>query len=40
MPHGAMKTTLSQALGLSLAFSRTKMAGQEPEEGGVRFFKL
>jgi hypothetical protein len=28
---------LNAPLGLSLAFSRTETAGQEPAEGGVRF---
>jgi hypothetical protein len=35
--QGSMKTTLGQALGLSLAFSRTEMPGKGPQRGGVRF---
>ena len=34
MLHGSMKTTLGQALGLSLAFSRTEMTGKGPQRGG------
>ena len=32
--HGSMKTTLGQALGLSVAFSRTEMPGKGPQRGG------
>jgi hypothetical protein len=38
--HGSMKTTLGQALGLSLAFSRTEMAGKGPQRGGLLVLRL
>ena len=40
MLHGSMKTTLGQALGLSLAFSRTEMPGKGPQRGGSGFASL
>ena len=40
MLHGAMKTTLDQARGLSLAFSRTDMVGKGLQRGGAVWASL